>query len=527
VNDLDNVLYEISNESDDSSKEWQYHLIKFIHDYEARKPKQHPVGMTALWSANAESNQALAASPAEWISPHTDAWGGVHNVPAADGTKVSLLDSDHWFVFELCNNQALGREWVWKSFLRGHNPILMEHLPPLSVVLNELPLTPDDPGYVASRRAMGQTRRLAERMNLAAMTPHPELASTRYCLANPGKEYLVYQPKDGGPKYDLNRCNEAYFQRLRARVKAAGDRGIYVAVMFFAGDNVEYRGGNPNWPLHPYHRDNNINGINGDPNGDGQGLERYRLDIPAITPFQERYIKKVVDTLGDLDNVLPGSLEFAYHITRLVKEYESSSKLKRHPVGISTFANAKPPMRAFADGPADWITPDASSGDYMNNPPAADGKKVIVSDTDHLWGVGGDSDWVWKTFTRGLHPIYMDALDADATRERARRAMGQTRRFAERMNLAAMTPQNGLASTGYCLAAPGKEYLVYQPKSGDAFSVELKVGTYRYEWFNPAKGVAAGSGRITPAGGPQQVKPPFEGDAVLYLKVANVPEQSD
>ena len=197
VNDLDNVLYEISNESDDSSKEWQYHLIKFVHDYEARKPKQHPVEMTALWSANAESNQALAASPAEWISPHTDAWGGVRNVPVADGTKVSLLDSDHWFVVELCNNRALGREWVWKSFLRGHNPILMEHLPPLSAVLNDLPLTPDDPGYVASRRAMGQTRRLVERMNLAAMTPHPELASTRYCLANPGKEYLVYQPKDG------------------------------------------------------------------------------------------------------------------------------------------------------------------------------------------------------------------------------------------------------------------------------------------------------------------------------------------
>jgi hypothetical protein len=32
VNDLDNVLYEISNESDDSSKDWQYHLIRFIHD---------------------------------------------------------------------------------------------------------------------------------------------------------------------------------------------------------------------------------------------------------------------------------------------------------------------------------------------------------------------------------------------------------------------------------------------------------------------------------------------------------------
>lgn len=197
VNDLDNVLYEISNESDDSSKEWQYHLIRFIHDYEAKKPKQHPVGMTALWSADAQSNLALAAGPAEWISPHTAAWGGVRNLPVADGAKVSLLDSDHWFVVELYNHPALGREWVWKSFCRGHNPILMEHLPPLSAVMKDHPLTPDDAGYVASRHAMGRTRRFAERMNLAAMTPRNELATTGYCLADPGKEYLIYQPKAG------------------------------------------------------------------------------------------------------------------------------------------------------------------------------------------------------------------------------------------------------------------------------------------------------------------------------------------
>jgi len=198
VNDLDNVLYEISNEGEDSSKEWQYHLIRFIHDYEAQKPKQHPVGMTAIGSGDAESNKVLSASPADWISPHTHAWGGVGNTPVADGTKVSLLDSDHWFVVELYKNPALGREWVWKSFCLGHNPILMEHLPPQSMVLSNCPLTPDDPGYIASRKAMGHTRRLAERMNLAATSPRPDLASTGYCLANEGKEYLVYaeQQKD-------------------------------------------------------------------------------------------------------------------------------------------------------------------------------------------------------------------------------------------------------------------------------------------------------------------------------------------
>ncbi len=204
VNDCDNVLYEIANEADEATVEWQYHLIRFIHRDEAGKPRQHPVGMTALWTDNAaKGNQALAASPADWIAPHTDAWDGPRNVPANGSTKVSFLDSDHWFVKEIYRDPALGRDWVWRAFCRGHNPILMEHLPPLSFQDRDYPLTSDDPGYIASRGAMGQTRRMAERMNLAAMTPRGELASSGYCLANPGKEYLVFVPGGGDVTVDL------------------------------------------------------------------------------------------------------------------------------------------------------------------------------------------------------------------------------------------------------------------------------------------------------------------------------------
>jgi hypothetical protein len=344
----------------------------------------------------------------------------------------------------------------------------------------------------------------------------PVASPTIYERTGPGKA------NDGEPKYDLTRLNEEFFKRVRARVKAAGDRGIYVAVMFFAGDNVVYTSGNENWPLHPYHKDNNINRIDGDPNSDGQGRECYRLDVPAITALHEAYVKKMVDTVGDLDNVvwevgneLPGTLEFANHIVRVVKDHERI-RPKQHPIGISTFADAKPPLRDFGDTPADWVTPDMSSGDYQEDPPAADGKKVIISDTDHLWGVGGDADWVWKSFTRGLHPIYMDPLDEDATREGARRAMGHTRRFAERMNLAAMTPQDGLSSTKYCLANRRHEYLIYQPRERE-FTVELAEGAYGVEWFDPANGKGVRAADVA-GGGDRKFKAPFAGPAVLYLR---------
>jgi len=44
VNDLDNVLYEIANETDASAVAWQYDMIDFVKMVEASKPKQHPVG---------------------------------------------------------------------------------------------------------------------------------------------------------------------------------------------------------------------------------------------------------------------------------------------------------------------------------------------------------------------------------------------------------------------------------------------------------------------------------------------------
>ena len=89
----------------------------------------------------------------------------------------------------------------------------------------------------------------------------------------------------------------------RARVLAAGERGIYVSVMLFEGWGLQFcdRGvGRATRSI----RGNNVNGIDGDPNGDGKGLEVHALASPAVTAIQEAYVRKVIDTVNDLDNVL-------------------------------------------------------------------------------------------------------------------------------------------------------------------------------------------------------------------------------
>jgi len=48
VNDLDNVLYEIANETGEFSTQWQYHMINFIKKTVGGKTATS-VGMTFQW----------------------------------------------------------------------------------------------------------------------------------------------------------------------------------------------------------------------------------------------------------------------------------------------------------------------------------------------------------------------------------------------------------------------------------------------------------------------------------------------
>ncbi len=326
---------------------------------------------------------------------------------------------------------------------------------------------------------------------------------------------------DGKPKFDLNAFNQTYFDRLRSRVVAARKRGLYVSIMLFDDWSTEHA---ETWKGHPFNQDNNINGIHGDSNNDGVGIEFHTLNNDTITNLQEAYVKKVIDTVNDLDNVLYEvanetgvSLDWQHYIINVIKEYEKTKPLQ-HPVGMTVgFPVKQVDNNALFNSDAEWISPNGEDDDYANDPPASDGTKVIIIDSDHLWGVGGDRVWIWKCFLRGLNPIYMDDLRSGSQREGARKAMGYTLTYAKKMNLKDMSPQDDLSSTTYCMANPGSEYLVYQPISKTTFTVSLTAGQYQYEWFHPRRGVVVSTGSFTTEGGDKSFQPPFRGDAVLYI----------
>lgn len=71
---------------------------------------------------------------------------------------------------------------------------------------------------------MGYARMYAEKIDLLSMMPEADLTSTKYVLANPGVEYLVYQPGSGSFTANLERGEYQYewFDPTTGSIAGAG-----------------------------------------------------------------------------------------------------------------------------------------------------------------------------------------------------------------------------------------------------------------------------------------------------------------
>jgi hypothetical protein len=350
----------------------------------------------------------------------------------------------------------------------------------------------------------------------------------KFCQPHPWKRTGPGLAADGKPRFDLDAFDPAYFDRLRQRVVQAGDRGIYVSIMLFEGWELQFTDA---WKYHPFHQPNNINGVDADPGGRGLLYNQLRDDATGqkVRALQEAYIRKVVDTVGDLDNVLYEvcneagvySTGWQYHLIDFLHAYERG-KSKQHPVGM-TFQYPGATNKMLIDSPADWISPNPGTPEeaYKDRPSARYVGKVVVNDTDHLWGhTGGDSVWVWKSFTRGLNVLFMEELTPSPTwQDSARVGMGQVRSFAGTIDLAHMIPMPERVGSGYLLAAPGREYLAYQDGSLGEFSIDLRdaEGTYEVRWYDPTHSRFV-PGKPVQGGGRRVLTTPFPGPAAVHLK---------
>jgi hypothetical protein len=361
---------------------------------------------------------------------------------------------------------------------------------------------------------------------------------------------------DGGPKFDLMSFDQTYFDRLRARVEALHRAGIFAGVYLFSGEFVlRYRSATDGYP---FTGANNVNGVDDGYRGGTPetGIGSVTMTAPnTITDFQDAYVKKTIDTLNDLPNVLwivsqeapAKSTWWNDHLIALVRAYEKT-KDRQHPIGYGVLADSRDSTLYNSD--ADWVAPAARVSPARSCGAGKPACKVNVNDSDHSYfGLWNDPpqvnrNYVWENVTAGNQVLFMDPYlvsyprqnrnlclspvngigsKPDPRWENLRDNLGYALRYSRKLRLANVAPSGALCSTHHCLAqtpAVGAEYLVYAP-SGGPFTMDLSAmpasRALAVEWFNPATGETVAQGSIPAGSSSQPFKAPFSGDAVLYL----------
>ncbi|GJM08895.1 MAG: hypothetical protein DHS20C11_11710 [Lysobacteraceae bacterium] len=263
-----------------------------------------------------------------------------------------------------------------------------------------------------------------------------------------------------GQRYDLNSFNQAYFDRLRDRVQAASNAGLYISVMLFEGFSPRKPNNNVanGWADHPFNplKTNSLGGYNPDAttNGgdnDGGGEEIHSLKNATITAFQYAYIDKLIEELNDFDNLiweicnecgdsdgnptLTETMDWMNAMADYLRAEEMENDRKQHLIWISApFGNGNlqnPPIAASHADIVSYRGHDQNNCDpgdvnpcFHNDPPlnkdvlGDDQARMVLLDSDHIYNpycvpyanraAWCGSEWPWKTFMRGYNPVFMD-----------------------------------------------------------------------------------------------------------------------
>lgn len=97
----------------------------------------------------------------------------------------------------------------------------------------------------------------------------------------------------GGNKFDLDRWNPDYFERLKDFMRSAEKNGVVVELVFTSATYTEL-----GWSWNPFNPSNNVNGI--------QFTDWRQINTKKngkILKYQERLVKKLVIELNEFDNL--------------------------------------------------------------------------------------------------------------------------------------------------------------------------------------------------------------------------------
>jgi hypothetical protein len=388
-------------------------------------------------------------------------------------------------------------------------------------------------------------------------------------LAPKPERYIAPWPRtetpgalDGLGKFDLQRWNEAYFERLKEFIREAGARGIVVELTLFC---PFYR--DEMWNISPLNARNNVNGV-----GNVARAEVYNLKDTALQSVQDALVRKIVAELRDFDNVMYEICNEPYSFDMVTADWE------RHIAAVISEAEAGFPARQrhlitqnVANGSKRVPDPDPRVSVFnfhYSRPPASVAlnrelrRPIGCNET----GFDGQADAVYRvqgwefimaggalynnldySFAAGredgtyAYPSQQPGGGSVALRKQLR----VLRDFMDSVDFVGMAPQQDFVRFAvpegayvWTLAAPGKAYAVYLHHGGlrkeqkaaryvvDAtartthLELDLPAGSYRVEWIDTKTGQAAQQERFSHQGGRRTLtSPQYAEDIALRVRV--------
>jgi len=328
---------------------------------------------------------------------------------------------------------------------------------------------------------------------------------------------------DGRPRYDLSKWNPAFFARLQEFCAAARRRGLFLQLITVDAWMLKH----PHlWKLHAFHRDNNVNGVDGDPRNTGEGTDGQQgfcsMGNPKALAFQKAYLGKLVDTLSDFDNVLIEianenyySPEWERHLCEFIRDLERAKRRQHVLMPLDLLSHSSVVQK--------W-DPKVIHAALLDKQRLG---QPLIFDTD--WIINPNDDEVrramWAAVLSGAHFNYMDdslefrAQPKPDQRAALHRQIAHLAAFMKPLKPWEMRPDDTPVRAGQAFAiASTRQLAVYLPAGGRmTLAMHGQRGAFSARWFNPREGTFSCAFSVE-ASAPIELAAPDNNDWALLAK---------
>lgn len=345
----------------------------------------------------------------------------------------------------------------------------------------------------------------------------------------------------GGNKFDVTKWDAAYFDRLKAFLKAAGERGVVVELNLFCPFYEESM-----WKLSPMNAANNVNGVgklarnaayNRAMNGNLQAVQEavVRKIVTELNSFDNLYYevcnepyfggvtddwqRRIVDVITETEKPLANK-----HLVSLNIANGSKKVVNPHPgVSVFNFHYASPPTAVKENYGLNKVIGENETGFKGTGDThyRMEGWEFILAGG----GLYNNLDYSFVVGHEDGSFQYPPKTPGGGTRA-LRQQLKVLKDFIHGFDFIKMKPdesvvKGGLSPKGRArvLSEPGKQYAAYLFGGSEAkLSLALPAGKYTAEWVSPLTGKVLKAETITATGPTTELASPnYDPDIALRI----------